>query len=129
MYKTQFAQWGFEKNLTRTRVRRLMKTSAAAGGASNSINTVRIHRYFKRRKAAHSTTSGPSPQKRSSQDENMADISELGVVPVIHELDGDCCILERVFATTIAQEQSRRLCDFAKMGNRKFRVEDSDEYV
>lgn len=52
MYKNQFRIWGFEKNLTKTRLKTIMSTGNAKDSIQRVFTTARIQKYFKRRKAA-----------------------------------------------------------------------------
>lgn len=50
MYKNQFEAWGFAKNLTKNRVRKILDPISIKNKIASSFDAVRIDRYLKRKK-------------------------------------------------------------------------------
>ncbi|KAI1499692.1 hypothetical protein F5X99DRAFT_389178 [Biscogniauxia marginata] len=111
MFKTQFKRWGFEKNVTKNRVRELLRPDIIRNGARKAIGIDRIDRYLKRKKLQKKEDSmPPPPPPRDST--NIPDIPELGgrnTISEISELD----------STPINLQEP---CEFAAKGNNKYRL-------
>lgn len=140
MYKTQFARWGFQKNLTKERVKNLLEAGTVKG-ARKVIERSRINKYLKRKRASIDTEDMLTPLtplsiiERSSCDEMpsvapdvLVNTREDDSPPSIDQPSGP----SPVIAPPIPRRASKRpkassrhvptSCEYEIKGARKFRI-------
>lgn len=96
MYKNQFEIWGFAKNLTKNRIKSLLRSDSIKGKVANGFSAARIDRYLKRRKASQpmpvpdyeSFSAMPVPDCESFSAVDWAGVAELDCeFAEVYELD------------------------------------------
>lgn len=129
MYKTQFTRWGFEKNITRSRVQNfLYSNTTTKSSVRKALSVTRLERYFKRRKVSDSPPADiskpvrPESSLKSLHETPFMSLSELP----------DTCALElpgtRVFPELPDTSPLYPPCQFHKKGYRRFRISIEDRY-
>ena len=66
MYGRRIKKWGFEKNLTGSRIARLFRAGTVQDGVRKAIDMARVDRYLKRKRSNTGLSNDSSPSRKAA---------------------------------------------------------------